>query len=156
MTTRQRELIKEARSAMRRLSAEIDGLDQRTAEHFKVGRTDVHIIDTVESRGPITATELAHAVGLTTGGLSIALERLEQIGYLRRVRHPDDRRKVMVEVTDAIVPLQKTMFAALGRRMQAILRGYTEDQLATIVDFLDSAAAAIGAAGLDGSDGGRR
>jgi DNA-binding MarR family transcriptional regulator len=150
MTTPQQKLVADARSAMRRLSAEIDGLDHRTAEHFKVGRTDVHIIDTVESRGPITPTELASVVGLTTGGLSIALERLERIGYVQRVRHPDDRRKVMVEVTDAIVPLQKTMFAALGRRMQAILGGYTDDQLAAIVDFLESAASAIGAAGRSG------
>jgi DNA-binding MarR family transcriptional regulator len=109
----------------------------------------------VESRGPITPTELARTVGLTTGGLSIALERLERIGYLRRVRHPGDRRKVMVEITDAIVPLQKTMFAALGRRMQTILGGYTAEQLTTIIDFLDGATGAIDAAGRDGSDGKR-
>ena len=147
------QLIAEARTAMRRLSAEIDGLDQRTAEHFKVGRTDVHIIDTVESRGPITPTELARIVGLTTGGLSIALERLERIGYLRRVRHPDDRRKVMVEVTETIAPLQDKMFAQLGRRMHAILAGYTTEQLATIAEFLDAAATAIGEAGRDRSGG---
>jgi DNA-binding MarR family transcriptional regulator len=95
---------------------------------------------------------------LTTGGLSIALERLERIGYLRRVRHPRDRRKVIVETTDAIVPLQKTMFAALGGRMQAILGGYSDEQLATIIDFLDSAATAIAAAGANASsnDGKRR
>jgi DNA-binding MarR family transcriptional regulator len=145
------QLIAEARRAMRRLSAEIDGLDQRTAEHFKVGRTDVHIIDTVDSRGPITPTELARTVGLTTGGLSIALERLERIGYLRRVRHPDDRRKVMVEATETIVLLQETMFAQLGRRMHAILGGYTAEQLDTITHFLDTAASAIGEAGRDRS-----
>jgi DNA-binding MarR family transcriptional regulator len=155
MATSRQKLVADARAAMRRLSTEIDGLDQRTAVHFKVGRTDVQIIDTVENRGPITPTELAGTVGLTTGGLSIALERLERIGYLRRARHPDDRRKVMVEVTDAIGPLQRTMFAALGRRMQAILGGYSEEQLATIIDFLDSAATAIGAAGRDGSGGGK-
>jgi DNA-binding MarR family transcriptional regulator len=45
--------------------------------------------------------------------LSIALERLERIGYVRRSQHPDDRRSVIVETTDAIVPLENEVFAPL-------------------------------------------
>ena len=70
------ELIGQVRSAMRRLTTEIDGLDECAAAHFGVNRTDLRVIDTLRSRGPLTASELARAVGLTSGGLSIALERL--------------------------------------------------------------------------------
>jgi len=74
------ELIGQVRSAMRRLTTEIDGLDECAAAHFGVNRTDLRVIDTLRSRGPLTASELASAVGLTSGGLSIALERLERLG----------------------------------------------------------------------------
>jgi DNA-binding MarR family transcriptional regulator len=135
------------RSAMRRLSTEVDGLDQRAAQHFNVSRTDIHLIDTLESGGQMTASELARAVGLTSGGLSIALERLERLGYIRRLIHPRDRRKVVVEVTDAIAPLQEEMFGSLGRRTQALLNGYSDHQLATIVDYLERVATIIGESG---------
>ena len=48
------ELIADARRAMRRLSSEIDGLDQRAAAHFSIGRTDLHVIDTLRISGPST------------------------------------------------------------------------------------------------------
>jgi DNA-binding MarR family transcriptional regulator len=136
------ELIGQVRAAMRRLTTEIDGLDECASNHFGVNRTDLRVIDTLRSRGPLTASELARSVGLTSGGLSIALERLERIGYIRRSPHPDDRRSVLVETTEEIPPLEQQVFARLGKRMNHLLRGYTEEQLATIQHYLEGAAAA--------------
>jgi DNA-binding MarR family transcriptional regulator len=135
-----KQLIGEVREAMRRLSTEIDGLDQRAAEHFGVSRTDLRVIDNLRSAGAMTATQLARAVGLTSGGLSIALERLERIGYISRSRHPDDRRSVVVEATDAVVPLETAVFGALGRRMNQLLARYSSEELHTIKHYLEHAA----------------
>jgi DNA-binding MarR family transcriptional regulator len=132
---------------MRRLSTEIDGLDQRAAEHFGVSRTDLRVIDNLRSSGPMTPSRLARAVGLTSGGLSIALERLERIGYIRRSRHPEDRRSVVVEATDAVVPFETAIFGALGRRMNRLLGGYSDEQLQTIKDYLEHAASLTASSG---------
>ena len=105
------ELIGEVLAAMRRLSTEIDGLDQRAADRFGINRTDLQLIDVLRTSGPRTATELAKAVGLTSGGLSIALDRLERVGYVRRYQHPDDRRRVIIEATETLEPLEREMFA---------------------------------------------
>src|SRR6516162_3759708 len=123
-----RQLVDEVRRAMRRLSIEIDGLDQRAADHFGISRTDLRVIDNLRSSGPLTPSQLARAVGLTSGGLSIALERLERIGYIRRSQHPQDRRRVVVEATDAVVPFETAVFAALGRSMNRLLAGYSDEQ----------------------------
>ena len=136
------ELIGQVRSAMRRLTTEIDGLDECAAAHFGVNRTDLRVIDTLRSRGPLTASELASAVGLTSGGLSIALERLERLGYVRRSPHPDDRRSVLVDATEAVVPIEQEVFGRLGKRMNQLLRGYSHEQLVTIQHYLESVAAA--------------
>jgi DNA-binding MarR family transcriptional regulator len=127
---------------MRRLTTEIDGLDQQAASYFGVNRTDLHLIDTLRSRGPLTASELARAVGLTSGGLSIALERLERSGYIRRSLHPDDRRSVLVEATDQIAPLEQQVFSGIGKRMGELLRSYSDEQLETIKRYLEQAAEA--------------
>src|SRR5262245_27263443 len=125
---------------MRRLSTEIDALDQRAADYFGINRTDLHLVDVLRSRGPLTASQLARAVGLTSGGLSIALERLERIGYVRRSQHPNDRRSVLVEATDALAPLEAEMFGALAERTKKLLGMYNREQLTTIKLYLEHAA----------------
>src|SRR5262249_36550769 len=125
---------------MRRLSTEIDALDQRAADHFGINRTDLQLIDVLRSKGPLTATQLARAVGLTSGGLSIALDRLERVGYVRRSQHPDDRRSVLVEATEALAPLEAEVFGQLGERTKKLLKTYTREQLITIKHYLEQAA----------------
>ena len=136
-------LIGSALAAVRRLGTEIDGLDQRAASRFGIGRTDLHLIDRLRSGGPQTPSELARAVGLTSGGLSIALERLERIGYIHRSPHPHDRRRVLVHVTEAIVPLEDEVFGPLIEQMKSLLGAYGDRDLITIRAFLDQAASVI-------------
>jgi DNA-binding MarR family transcriptional regulator len=132
---------------MRRLGTEVDGLDQRAANRFGISRTDLHLIERLRSGGPQKPSQLARSVRLTSGGLSIALERLERIGYIRRSRHPDDRRSVLVEATEAIVTLEREVFGPLIDRMTAVLDSYTDEELATIRQYLDAAATAISQSG---------
>ena len=49
----------------------------------------------------MTAGLLAKLTGLTTGAITAALDRLEKTGLARRVPDAHDRRKVLVELTDA-------------------------------------------------------
>jgi DNA-binding MarR family transcriptional regulator len=141
------ELLAATLAAIRRLGTEVDGLDQRAANRFGIGRTDLHLIDRLRSDGPQKPSLLARSVGLSSGGLSIALERLERIGYIRRSQHPDDRRSVLVEATEAIVPLEREVFGPLIERMTALLDAYTDEELATIRHYLEHAATAVSQSG---------
>src|SRR5262249_54954959 len=127
-------LVDDALAAIRRLGTEVDGLDQRAASHFGISRTDLHVIDRLRSEGPQTPSGLARSIGLPSGALSIALERLGRIGYIRRSQHPDDRRSVLVEATEAIVPLEHEVFAPLISEMRSLLVTYDDRDLATISD----------------------
>jgi DNA-binding MarR family transcriptional regulator len=144
-------LIAAAFDAVRRLGTEVDGLDQRAANRFGISRTDLHVIDRLRSEGTQTPSQLARSVGLTSGGLSIALERLERIGYIRRSQHPDDRRSILVEATEAIVPMENEVFGPLIQRMLALLETYSDDELATIRNYLEAAADAISQSGPSAS-----
>jgi DNA-binding MarR family transcriptional regulator len=44
-------------------------------------------------------TAIATVLGRTTGGTTLTLDRLETAGLLRRTRHPDDGRRVVIELT---------------------------------------------------------
>lgn len=152
MSRARAELLGGARVAIRRLSTEIDRLDHRAANHFGVSRTDLHLIEALRLSGPLTPSQLAASSGLTSGGLSIALERLERKGYIRRSQHPDDRRRVLVEATEAIAPLEAHVFGPVGKAMAALLGTYDDDELRVIGDYLERAAVTISQAGPDPTD----
>ena len=94
--------MSDVRMATRALSTEMDALDDMTADHFGINRTDLRCVDVLRSSGPQTASSLAKAVGLSSGGLSIALERLEAAGYVERRPNDRDRRSVLVEATPKV------------------------------------------------------
>jgi DNA-binding MarR family transcriptional regulator len=134
-------------AAMRRLTAEIDGLDQRTASRFGINRSDLRCLDVLRGLGPSTPTTLASAVGMTTGGLSLALDRLEAAGYITRRPNSNDRRSVIVDPTEHLAQVELEVFGPLSRQMGEIIGRYPEADLDVIRDFLDRVAEAAAAAG---------
>jgi MarR family transcriptional regulator, organic hydroperoxide resistance regulator len=50
-------------------------------------------------QGPMTIHELARRVALGKSTLTSALDRLELQGHVARVRSPEDRRKIVIELT---------------------------------------------------------
>jgi DNA-binding MarR family transcriptional regulator len=137
----------EVRAALRRLTAEIDGLDQRAANRFGINRSDLRCLDVLRGVGPTTPTTLAGAVGMTTGGLSLALDRLEAAGYITRRPNSNDRRSVIVQPTEHLAQVEREIFGPLGQGMGEIISRYGEADLEAIRDFLDRVAAAAAAAG---------
>src|SRR5215475_15995773 len=96
----QQSLAGEAYAKMRALSTEIDRLDQAAADRFGLNRTDMRALD-ILGNGPLAPSALAQRLGITTGGLTSVLDRLERAGYVRRRNDPHDRRRQIVETTPA-------------------------------------------------------
>jgi DNA-binding MarR family transcriptional regulator len=51
--------------------------------------------------GRTTPTRICDVLHRTTGGMTLTLDRLEAAGWLTRAADPSDRRRVVVELTDA-------------------------------------------------------
>lgn len=131
-----RRLALDAQAELRQLSTAIDGLDARAALRFGINRTDMRCVDVLTSTGPRKPSELAADLGLSTGGLSIALERLEKAGYISRRQHPDDRRSVVVEATKKAHEVDQEIFGQIEDRMRRLLVGYKAAELEVILRFL--------------------
>src|SRR6516225_5963334 len=126
---------RDVRAALRRLTAEIDGLDQRAANRFGINRSDLRCLDVLRGVGPTTPTTLAGALGMTTGGLSLALDRLEAAGYVTRRPNSSDRRSVIIEPTEHLAQVEREVFGPLARQMGEIIGRFREAELEVIRDF---------------------
>jgi DNA-binding MarR family transcriptional regulator len=59
----------------------------------------IYYLDAVHSLKNPTPTELAGALGISKPSVSIALDRLEETGYVRKVQSDEDRRSYHVHLT---------------------------------------------------------
>jgi DNA-binding MarR family transcriptional regulator len=137
------DLVGTVRAELRRLTTEVDGVDARAAAFFGTNRTDQRCIDIVASQGPLTATQLAQVTSLTSGGLTVALDRLERAGLVRRLPNPDDRRSVLIEATEETRRLGREFFGPLARQEQRLLERYDTEQLEAMREFLHDLANAL-------------
>lgn len=121
----------------------IDQVDQLAAARFGLNPTDSRALELVSRTGPLTAKSLARALGMTTGGVTTVIDRLERAGYARRRDDPNDRRQVYVEATDLTKQVEEEMFGELMRDDARLVRSYNQRDLAVIKDFLERAGAQL-------------
>lgn len=62
--------------------------------------SQMHMIEIVGHAGSIQMKELAEKNGVTTGTLTVAVDKLEKQNYILRKPHEKDRRSYMIVLTD--------------------------------------------------------
>ena len=125
---------------LRRLTVELDAVGQRFASMHGLGRTDVRalvaIMDAARSGSAMTAGALGAAVELSSASVTALLDRLERSGHVRRVRDDADRRRVVLEMSDAAMASGAEFFGGLQRDLLGAMASYTDEELAVVQRFL--------------------
>jgi DNA-binding MarR family transcriptional regulator len=110
-------------------------MDEAAHRAMGINATDGRCLDIIDRRGLISAGELAREAGLTTGAVTAVLDRLEGKQFVRRVPDPDDRRRILIEVTDK----QREAAGRLYFPMKAMADPYfddlREDDLRLLISF---------------------
>ena len=72
----------------------------RTEEYKNVTANDMHVIEAIGTGDPKNMTAVARGLGVTTGTLTIAVNSLVKKGFVNRVRSEEDRRVVLVSLSE--------------------------------------------------------
>ena len=78
-------------------------MHDETLDQFGLLMSDWHVLTSLHWAGEPyrrSAGELARHADLTSGAMTSRLDALESEGLVRRLRDPDDRRSVLVELTE--------------------------------------------------------
>jgi DNA-binding MarR family transcriptional regulator len=122
---------------MREQSALTVMFHTKVAARMGLSATDEKCIDlAMRAEGPITAGRLAELSGLSTGAVTGVIDRLERAGFVRRVRDPHDRRKVLVEVTVGDVEKFGQLFEEARQSLIEVLGHFGDDELQVIERYL--------------------
>jgi DNA-binding MarR family transcriptional regulator len=108
------------------------------AERIGLNVTDFRCAEILLRLGPTHPGRLAAATGMSSAATAQVLNRLEKAGLVRREPDHTDRRRTIVHPVDDSLPQGElaNVFARFGARVEAIVDGYDERQLQTLMDFI--------------------
>jgi DNA-binding MarR family transcriptional regulator len=130
----------ELRRALHRYGLERDRLRSALARATGLTPNDLDALEYLEANGPQTQRELGDRLLLTSGGVTVLVDRLEAGRWVRRTKHPTDRRAVLVELAPTSPTAHLEPIERYHAAIEAAARKLAADERSAAGRFLDAAA----------------
>jgi DNA-binding MarR family transcriptional regulator len=130
------DLIAETTAEVRQQQIAYDRFHDAVAGYLGINRTDLRCLDILDLSGRQTAGELADQMGMSTGAVTAMLDRLEKAGYVRRLRDPADRRRVLVEPAELAAARGREIYQPFEEQTVPMFGRFSDEELAVVRDFL--------------------
>ena len=134
--SRRAQLIKDILVAIQDEQTQNAFLSNAIAERLGVAPNELEVLGTLVVRGPLSAGEIARRTGLTSGAVTRLIDRLVERGAVRRLPDPQDRRRVLVEMTPAAARACEPFYGPIEKEGVALLEQRTEKELEVILEYL--------------------
>jgi DNA-binding MarR family transcriptional regulator len=122
----------------------------QAAEKAGLGLTDMQMLHMLQLYGPSTPSQLGAWTRLSSGGVTVALDRLEKGGYLRRERNPADRRCLLIALIPTRLRKIAAMYEGIEKETRRLLATLPQSDLEAVVRFFET----LQAARMDGENSG--
>ena len=106
---------------------------------FGLNRGEVGALSALRIAGPphrLSPTRLARGLMLSSAGVTSRIDRLERRGLVRRLPDPDDRRGVMIELTDEGLEVVDAAVAANTVSERQLLERLEPEEIAQLEAIL--------------------
>ena len=101
-----------------------------------LGDSDFRVLEALLHKGPLPVNTIGPKVELTPGSISVAVDRLEDRGLVKRKVDPDDRRIHTVYLTPAGESIIRKAFAHHEHEMETLFRGLSHRERRALVSLL--------------------
>jgi DNA-binding MarR family transcriptional regulator len=107
---------------------------------YPVTRTQFILLLLISREGSPKLARLAEEMNVQPSAITVLIDRLEKLNYVKRITDPDDRRSVRVELT----PLGREIIHDFRQRRRGILKSYlnrlSEEEIRTLTELLEKIA----------------
>jgi len=125
------------RALLHRTTLALERYWAAVAHREGVGETELRgLVHLVQAR-ELTPGELAARLGLTSGGTTALIRRVERAGGLTRVADPRDGRRALLRPTPATIERVTALEGTLVGALDAVVRRPSAHEHAVVVGFLD-------------------
>jgi DNA-binding MarR family transcriptional regulator len=108
-------------------------------ERFGLNRGEVGALSALRIAGPphrLSPTRLGRGLMLSSAGITSRIDRLERRGLVRRLPDPDDRRGVLVELTDEGIATVDQAVRAVSASDRELVERLEPDEVRTLEGLL--------------------
>jgi len=113
--------------------------NEKVAAELGSNGTDLQLLNLLELQGSATPGDLARWSSLTTGGVTVAVDRLEKAGYVKREPNPKDRRSSIIRPVPKRLLELYLIYKSKGDVVVNVLSDFNGRELETIMRFLKKA-----------------
>ena len=138
MDRSENDLREDIEEGARRLVVGITLHNYAVAAHLRLDRTAYWCLALLVRHGPMTPGQLTALTGLTSGGVTMVLDRLEQAELVTRRPGHADRRKVLVQPADRAADQLATAHEDLFEMLDSALGRCAPSDLTIISRFLSA------------------
>lgn len=137
MSNDKNKLAQQVSYEVRRFIAGAILFNQQIADRVGMNMTDLQVLHLLQlAEAPMTPGMLGKLTGLTSGGVTVALDRLEKGGFIKRQPNPDDRRSLIVQIIPSSLKKFEPHYRAVGEGLDRVLRATDAKSLEAILKFL--------------------
>ncbi|MBO4899252.1 MAG: MarR family transcriptional regulator [Lachnospiraceae bacterium] len=122
-----------------RLFRRINYLEERAIcqdKYKNITLNEVHVIEAIGEDGDKNMTAVAKALDVTTGTLTISVNSLVRKGLVKRIRSEEDRRVVLISLTDQGRELNHRHVDFHRRMIDEIIEGLSEEEVGVLTEML--------------------
>lgn len=112
-------------------------IGKKIGEALGVNVTDMAAMEQLLNSGPLTPSQLAERLKVSTAAATQIVDRLERVGHVRRERKTRDRRKIFVVPVEASVDRAFEQLAPMLDGLDGVIAGLTPADRQVIEGFLD-------------------
>jgi DNA-binding MarR family transcriptional regulator len=96
--------------------------NRQTLDEYQLSPNGRQILAIVEGAGePLEPTVIADRLLITTGSVTSLLDNLEKRGLISRQPHPQDRRKLLIDITPAAQAIVDELLPSLHAREREVM-----------------------------------
>lgn len=107
-----------------------------TGSFKEISINDMHIIDAVGISEPRNMSAVAKTVAVTVGTLTTAINNLVKKGYVSRVRSPEDKRVVLLSLTEKGIAAYERHAAFHRRMVKTVMDGFEGEEMDILLQAL--------------------
>ena len=122
-----------------KLFNEIMDIEERaliTSEYRDISVNDMHVLEAVGMQAPRSMSTVAKSLSVTVGTLTIAVNNLVKKGYVTRVRSEEDRRVVLVSLSEKGERAYHHHKMFHERMVMAVLKGLSREETEALTKAL--------------------
>jgi DNA-binding MarR family transcriptional regulator len=134
------DLVQDMLLAGRELSTAAVMFHTAVAEASGLSVTESKALEVITRAGPVTPADIARMSGLAPASVTALLDRLERKQVARRVPHPTDGRRFLVEIDPAHMARSQVVFTDLVMQLKDFSEDFDDAELDAVVRFLRGAA----------------